>query len=334
MGPDLSRVRPSRAAKGPGRGPPGPEVALWDETVALWDEKVADRPRATGGRDMTGHPSKVRAAWHKIFVVPGRVGKASAGLAVAAPPAAAGVLVPFRSDITNTALALVMVAVVVVVVAPGRRVAALVAGISAGLWFDFFLTRPYESFDISRSADIQTTVLLFVVAIAVGELAARDRQHRTDSTSGSEGLAAVESVSHLVAAGTAGKPVIDAVRQALVPLLHLESCRFDPSTAAVTVPFIERPGYVSYSVYRWDASDQGLPPSPVTLPVRSGERLLGRFMLEGPALPVPIDDHRLLSALVLADLAGFALARSDDARRAVPVPESERLEPLEAGGRE
>lgn len=102
----------------------------------------------------------------------------SAMLAVLVPPAAAAALVPLRTHVTNTALALVMVAVVVLVVAPGRRLAALVAGISAGLWFDFFLTRPYESFTISRSADMQTTVLLLVVAVGVGELAARDRHHR------------------------------------------------------------------------------------------------------------------------------------------------------------
>ncbi len=196
---------------------------------------------------MSGHLRRPKPLGTKSFVVPGRAGKASAVLAVAAPPAAAAVLVPFRSDITNTALALVMVAVVVVVVAPGRRLAALVAGISAGLWFDFFLTRPYESFAISRSADIQTTVLLLVVAVGVGELAARDRQHRTDSTSGSEGLAAVQSVSELLAAGAAAKAVIDAVREALVPLLRLESCHFDPRRDPVTVPFIERPGYVSYA---------------------------------------------------------------------------------------
>jgi hypothetical protein len=267
-------------------------------------------------------------------MVPGRAGKASAVLAVAAPPAAAAVLVPFRSDITNTALALVMVAVVVVVVSPGHRGAALVAGISAGVWFDFFLTRPYESFAINRSADIQTTVLLFVVAVGVGELAARDRRHRMDSTSGSEGLGAVESVSELVAGGSAAQPVINAVRDALVPLLHLESCHFDPSRAAVTVPFIERPGYVSYSVYRWDASDQGLPPSPVTLPVRSGGRLLGRFMLEGPMVAVPVDDQRLVTAVVLADLAGFALARSDNPRHAGPARQSGGLEALKASGGE
>jgi hypothetical protein len=282
---------------------------------------------------MSGYPSRAKAAWHQVFVVPGRAGKASAVLALAAPPAVAAVLVPFRSDITNTALALVMVAVVVLVVAPGRRLAALVAGISAGLWFDFFLTRPYESFAINRSADIQTTVLLFVVAVGVGELAARDRRHRIGSTSAGEGLTAVQAVSELVAEGAAAKSVIDAVRDTLVPLLSLESCRFDPSQAAVTVPFIERPGYVSYSVYRWDAAGEGLPPSPVTLPVRSGGRLLGRFVLEGSRLGVPVDTHRLVTAVVLADLAGLVLARSESGW---PVPGRDRtdLQALRAGGAE
>ena len=143
-------------------------------------------------------PAQAAAAWHKAFLVPGRASRASAVLALAAPPAAAAALVPLRDEVTNTALALVMVGIVVLVVAPGRRLSALVAGISAGVWFDFFLTRPYESFTISRSADVQTTVLLLVVAVGVGELAARERRHRSQSTSGTDGLAAVQAVARLV----------------------------------------------------------------------------------------------------------------------------------------
>ena len=175
-----------------------------------------------------------------------------------------------------------MVAVVVLVVTPGRRLAALVAGISAGLWFDFFLTRPYESFTISRSGDIQTTVLLLLVAVGVGELAARDRRHRSESTSGADGMAAAQAVAELVADGAATEVVLAAVRDALVWLLHLESCYFDPSRAAVTIPYIERPGFVSYDAYRWGTEADGLPVSHVTLPVRFEGHLLGRFVLQGP----------------------------------------------------
>jgi hypothetical protein len=212
-----------------------------------------------------------------------------------------------------------MVAVVVLVVTPGRRLAALVAGVSAGLWFDFFLTRPYESFAINHSADIQTAVLLFVVAVGVGELAARERHHRAENTSGGEGLAAVQAVAELVDEGAAVGTVTDAVRDALISVLHLDSCHFDPSPAAVTIPYIERPGYVSYEVYRWDTASQGFPVSSVTLPVRFRGRLLGRFMLQGPIPSVPVDDHRLITAVVLADVAGLALGGAGRQRPLAPA---------------
>jgi hypothetical protein len=207
-----------------------------------------------------------------------------------------------------------MVAVVVLVVTPGRRLAALVAGVSAGLWFDFFLTRPYESFAISRSADLQTAVLLLVVAVSVGELAARERQHKALETSSGDGLTTVQAVAQLVADGAAPDAVLAAVRDGLVPLLHLESCRFDPSRSAITVPFIERPGYVSYSVYRWDSQGEGLPVSDVTLAVRHEGRILGRFVLRGVE-GVPVEQPRLATAIVLSDLAGLALGGHPGWRR-------------------
>ena len=74
-----------------------------------------------------------------------------------------------------------MVAVVVVCVIPGRRSAAAIAGISAGVWFDYFLTKPYESFSIRHHTDIETTVLLIVVAVAVGEISARRRRNSTQT---------------------------------------------------------------------------------------------------------------------------------------------------------
>lgn len=268
---------------------------------------------------MNAHLTRTRAAWNRAFEVPGRVGRISGILALLAPAAAAAALVPFRSDITDSALALVMVAVVVLVVVPGRRVAALVAGISAGLWFDFFLTRPYESFTITHSADIQTAVLLVVVAVAVGELAARDRHHRTESVSSGDCLAAVEAVAELVDGGATADAVTTAVCNSLVSLLRLESCYFDGAAKAVTIPFIERPGYVSYMVYRWDAASEGLPVSPVTLPVRNEGRLLGRFVLQGPMPGVRLDRQRLVTAVVLSDLAGLALSRAQPERTLAPA---------------
>jgi hypothetical protein len=49
---------------------------------------------------------------------------------------------------------------------------------------------------------------------------------------------------------------------------------------------------------------------------------------------VPVDDQRLVTAVVLADLAGFALARSDNPRHAGPARQSGGLEALKASGGE
>jgi len=176
------------------------------------------------------------------------------------------------------------------------------------LWFDFFLTRPYESFAISRSADIQTTVLLLVVAVGVGELAARDRQHRTDSTSGSEGLAAVQSVSELLAGGAAAKAVIDAVREASSApapgVLHFDPRR-DPSrcpSSSVRVCQLCR--------VPMDAADQGLPPS--RSPSRYGPAGSCWAAMCSRALPCPFHRRAPLGHGVgVGRPGGLAILRSE-----------------------
>ena len=96
--------------------------------------------------------------------------------AVAAPLAAAAVLLPFRGSWSNTNVALLLVVVVVAVAAMGSRVAGALAAAGAAIWFDFFFTLPYYRFTIRSSADVTTAVLLLVTGIAVSQLAARVRQ--------------------------------------------------------------------------------------------------------------------------------------------------------------
>jgi hypothetical protein len=79
----------------------------------------------------------------------------AAGLA--APFLAALALLPFRTSLSHTNAALVLVVVVVAVAALGSRTAGVVAALSAAAWFargeaaigHSFLTRPYETFDIT-----------------------------------------------------------------------------------------------------------------------------------------------------------------------------------------
>ena len=101
---------------------------------------------------------------------------------LAAPLALAAILVPFRGSFPNTDAALALILVVVVVAANGYRPAGYLASVSAAVWFDFFLTRPYERFTITRRADIETTILLLVIGVAVTEIAVWGRrQHAAAS---------------------------------------------------------------------------------------------------------------------------------------------------------
>jgi K+-sensing histidine kinase KdpD len=70
--------------------------------------------------------------------------------AVAAPLVLTLILVPFRASFPNTDAALALILVVVAVAAVGHRLAGALAALSAAAWFDFFLTRPYERFTITR----------------------------------------------------------------------------------------------------------------------------------------------------------------------------------------
>ena len=90
---------------------------------------------------------------------------------LAGPFAACALLALVRSSVPNTDAALVLVLVVVAVAANGFRAAGYLAAVSAAVWFDFFLTQPYQRFTIDRVADVRTTVLLLLVGVAVTELA-------------------------------------------------------------------------------------------------------------------------------------------------------------------
>jgi K+-sensing histidine kinase KdpD len=100
----------------------------------------------------------------------------------AAPLALTAILMPWRASFPNTDAALVLILVIVVVAAAGYRPAGFAAAVSAAVWFDFFLTRPYERFSIPRRTDIETALLLLIIGVAVTEIAVRGRhQHAVAS---------------------------------------------------------------------------------------------------------------------------------------------------------
>ena len=92
---------------------------------------------------------------------------------------------------------------------------------SAALAFDFFLTRPYGSFRITRTSDLVTELLLLVVGLTVGDLAARGRTQRVAAVRGRANLELLHSVTELAASG--GEPG-EVVQRASRELTDCSGC--------------------------------------------------------------------------------------------------------------
>jgi hypothetical protein len=229
--------------------------------------------------------------------------------AVAAPPALAAAVIPLRTTIQPTNVALVLVVAVVGVACYGNRLAAAIGALSSAIWFDFFHTRPYFSFTISRHEDLVTAGLLLLTGLVVGELAVRARQYKMYAARGSSEIARIHGIAELVAAGEPAEFVVMAVAGELQDLLALEDCRYQQIVKhdEKPLPEIERSGTVRFGQLRWATEHIGLPGSQVALPVNSAGRSFGRYLLK-PTPGRPLDFDLRVVAVALADQVGAALA--------------------------
>lgn len=226
--------------------------------------------------------------------------------AVVMPLGVAAILVPFRSNFANTASALILVALIVAVAALGNRISGFVATISATLWFDYFLTRPYEKLAITQRPDIETAVSLFVVGLIVTELAARNRHHHTTATREADYVGMIYDISELAASGASASAVIERVRSELVDLLNLRDARFDPAKADRPMMRLDHDARVVLGGRDWGVDHLGLPGREIELLVHSRGEMLGRFVLT-PTPGHPVSFEQRVVAVALADQAGATL---------------------------
>lgn len=239
-----------------------------------------------------------------------RLGRHRNGLAnIAAmvlPLGVAAILVPFRSNFAGTASALVLVAVIVAVAVIGNRTAGFLATLSATVWFDFFLTRPFEQLMITRRSDIEIAVSLFVVGIVVTELAARNRHHYQAAAEESDYVGLIYTMSELAASGAPAREVIEQTRAELITLLLLRSCRYDDGQSQRPRARIGHDGQVIHGGIVWAVDQMGLPGPEIELVVQGRGQPLGRFVLT-PTPGLPVSLQRRLVAVALADQVVSAL---------------------------
>jgi K+-sensing histidine kinase KdpD len=231
--------------------------------------------------------------------------------ALAVPLALAAILVPFRTSFPNTDAALALILVVVAVAANGDRRAGVVAAVSAAVWFDFFLTRPYERFSITSRDDIETTVLLLVSGVAVTEIAVWGRRQHAAASKRAGYLDGINSAAHAVAAGVSPSVLIGQVTGELTAVLTLRSCSFQYGVVGIGGPArLEHDGRVLVRHRSWPVDTEGFPPdTDVELLVESGGVFRGRFLMTPGSAAAPTLEQRLLAA-ALADQVGAALATS------------------------
>jgi K+-sensing histidine kinase KdpD len=229
--------------------------------------------------------------------------------AVAAPLLLTLILVPFRTSLPNTDAALVLILVVVAVAAVGYRMAGVLGAVSAAVWFDFFLTRPYEQFMITRSADIETTVLILVIGMAVTEIAVWGRRQHVAASRRAGYLEGINAAAEAVAVGGSPSALVDQVSVQLTRLLSLRSCRFEYGVAGLGRPArLQHDGQLVPANRARDVDRDGLP-ADTELLVENQGILQGRFLMTPEPGSRPTLEQRLV-AVAFADQVGAALAAS------------------------
>jgi Domain of unknown function (DUF4118) len=230
------------------------------------------------------------------------------------PIAIAAAMVGVRGEMDTTNVALVLVLVVVGTAAfSGRGPAALSALVTA-ISYEFFFTKPFESLRISSADDVETTLILLAIGLAVGQLAVHARRTRSDARRGRDEITSMRRMAELVAAGASSKDLIDTAVTELTRLLSLLGCRFEATATGPTLPVLERSGRIE-SPYRRVGPDGelALPPLGVRLPVVGDGHQVGSIVLE-PDPDIGVTLEARVVAVALADQLGAALAaRAEDA---------------------
>jgi K+-sensing histidine kinase KdpD len=229
-------------------------------------------------------------------------------VALLGPPIVSAGLVPFRDSFANTNAALILVLVIVAVAVSGNRVAGVVAALSAAVWFDFFLTRPYQTFAINDRDDVETTVLLLAVGVGVTEIAAWGHRQQAHAHRDAGYLDGIRAAAEAVATGGSSSELIETVSSQLIRLLGLRTCRFQYGVAGLGKPArLRNDGVIELHGDVWDVETKGLPADhDIELLLESKGQLQGRFLLSAPPDTYPSMAQRLV-AVTLADQVGASL---------------------------
>lgn len=234
--------------------------------------------------------------------------------AAIAPLLCSAGLAVFRGGVTTATAALVLVLIVVAAAATGDRFAGIVAALASGAGFDAFLTEPYGRFTIKDRSDIEVTVLLVLVGVAVTEIALWGRRQEARASRREGYLDGVLGTSTIIALREASpETLIHHVASQIIQVLDIDECRFvlgagpGPQDAS-----LDHDGYVTRRGHRINVERDGLPTDErIGLVVRQGGAIHGQFVLTAATRVVRPSVEQLRVAVLLADQVGAALTHAD-----------------------
>jgi K+-sensing histidine kinase KdpD len=155
---------------------------------------------------------------HRTLVI------ATAGIA---PLLACAVLSAFRDSVTAATAVLLLVLLVVGAASTGVRIAGIVAALSGGVWFDFFLTEPYQRLAIDDRNDVEATILLVLIGAAVTEVALWGHRQQAGANRRAGYLDGVLGTAEIVTLREEPPAaLIDHVADQIQQVLGVERCRF------------------------------------------------------------------------------------------------------------
>jgi hypothetical protein len=215
--------------------------------------------------------------------------------------AVAGLLVPVRGAIDSADVALALALIVVATAGLGGRRAGVVTAGVAALSFDLLHAPPYGSLHIADLDDVLTTVLLAVLGVLAGEVAERLHQTRQRRSEIDE-LQRLRRVADRASHGDTSEDLTLQVCAELLAGLELRDCWYEVAPFLGDLPVLDPDA---------SASDRfQLPRSGASILLRSGGRLVGRFVLApDQRVRLPIE-RRVVAVTLVEQLAAVIALRS------------------------
>lgn len=227
--------------------------------------------------------------------------------ALLAPPAVAGVLVPFRSSLDGEHVSLILVLVVVGVSFGGLRVASAVSAVVAGLAYNFFWTEPYFTLFISDPGQVATVILLVLAGVAVGNLSAWAQRQQASAATRRGYLDELRAVSQPAEDGSAAVARIEAVSVALGSVLGAATVHYRPGVGPQRT-LLHPDGSLTRSGRPVDVERSGLPTDDtITIQVTGRDGQPAHFLVSAASQVVRSSQEQRQVAAMLATMASADL---------------------------